>query len=557
MPEQENIENQLEDVDASSFFHSNMSMVGFSNPARALVMAVKEAVDNSLDAAEDQEVLPDVVLKLWDDEDRDDVIWLEIIDNASGIPEDEIESVFGEVLYSSRFGREEQSRGQQGIGISAATLWSQKHLGDPTLVRTKRPEDDEAFECEVVLEKKGEKTLLKNERQVDWDHEHGTLVRMPLRATWRSRRHLMEYLNGTALANPAARIEYHENGEHKKTWERTSEEIPDPPEEMKIHPEAADIGTIENLIEQTDATKMKTFLQREFSEISGKKARRLCRKADVDPDNPFILSKTEKERLADEMRNLRVKSPGDKALSPLGEDLIEKTLKSQNPEFIGTSSRNVIVIGGHPTIIETGIAYGGEIEQQGEVEYYRVANKVPLVYDSSSCAIRKGVHQVDWNRYELDQSAGGAPLGPAVVFVHVASTEVAFGNEAKTYVADHDEIVEEIKLSLQQCGRDFSRFVERQNRIQKQKTKVEKMTPIYSRMKERLEGVTGTEDWNHWDTIAQTCSTVVVTEDTVRNPTDSNRNIEVDGEDVTLAPGEEMEYDDEVDYQFHPVRVDE
>jgi DNA topoisomerase-6 subunit B len=556
MPEETTIENELEDVDTSSFFHSNMSMVGFANPARALVMAVKEAVDNSLDAAEDQGVLPEVVLHLWDDETRDDVVWLEIMDNASGIPEDEIESVFGEVLYSSRFGRLKQSRGQQGIGISAAVLWSQKHLGDPTFVRTIQPDDDEAFECEVVLEKKGSETRIKEQNRVDWDHPHGTLVRMPLRASWRSQSHLEEYLEGTALANPAARIEYHKNDEHVKTWERSTDSSPDQPDEMKVHPEAADIGTIENLIEQTDATKMKTFLQREFSEISGRKARRLCQKADIDPDNAFILSKDEKERLAQEMQEIRVKSPGDDALAPLGEDLIEKTLKSRNPEFIGTSSRNVMVIGGHPTIIETGIAYGGDIESQGPVDYYRVANKVPLVYDSSSCAIRKGVHEVDWSRYELDQSASGEPLGPAVVFVHIASTEVAFGNEAKTFVADHDDIVEEIKLSLQQCGRDFSRFVERQNRIQKQKSKVEKMTPIYSRMRDRLENVTESNGWNHWDTIAKTCSTVVVTDDTVRNPTDSNRTVEIDGEEITLEPGDEVEWQDDVDYHFHPVRVE-
>ena len=554
-----NVQNNLRNVKSSEFFWDNMSMLGFKNESRALVMAVKEAIDNAIDSCEDIGVMPDIYLELEDV--KEDVIKMVVEDNAGGIPPEEIENVFGRILYSSKFGSWKQSRGQQGIGISAVFLWSQKYNGNKTRITSKQPEDNKATAIEITAEQKGKNIKKHQEKEIEWDKEHGTKLEIPIYANWRSQRHLEEYLKGTSLSNPSAKITYVKNGD-KKIFDRTSNKPQEPPEEIKPHPNSVDIGMLEELIKQTNTTKVKSFLQNEFCSMDKKGVQRVLKRSDIDPENPFILKKDDLERLSNEMRNLKARAPPKHSLSPLGEDLVELTLQSYNPEFIGTSTRNLITIGGHPTIVETGIAYGGDIPSGDEVEYYRVANRVPLVYDSSGCALKKSVTSVDWSRYELDESASGHPIGPAIMFVHVCSTEVPFGSEAKTFVADQQEIVDEIKLSLEECGREFSSFVKEKKKRAKQKKKVEKMIPIYKALNNKLDDVTSIESDKMIHSIGDSCNTVIIddrkeTDNVVINPTPQNRNVTIDGQKVKISPGESVEFDNEVDYHYHPVYTTE
>lgn len=541
--------DELRNVENTEFFFENMAMLGFPNKSQALIMAVKEAVDNALDATEEIEVLPDIKVSLEDV--GDDMVLMEVEDNAGGLPLEEVENVFGEILYSSRFGRWKQSRGQQGIGISAVHLWSQKFQNRPTYVRTKQPGAD-AYEVELKSSRKGKDTEVVAERKVEWSgKDHGTLVRMYVPANWRSRPKLHAYLEGTNIANPSARIIYNERGT-EQVYPRTTDEPPEPPDEMPPHPNAVDTGMLDELIPQTDTTQINQFLQQEFHRVDKTTARRILRKTDIDPDNPFLLDDQDYEGLVTAMREVDTYAPGTDALSPLGEELVETALQARNPEFIGTDQRDSITIDGHPTVIETGIAYGGDIEG-GPADYYRVANRVPLVYDASGCALANATQSVTWPNYELEEDSQGAPVGPAVVFVHICSTQVNFGNEAKTFVASHPKIEAEIKRSLEECGRQFSKFVREQERRAHHRRKVEKMVPIYTATAEKLETVTGNEPDDLYGSIGRSCSTVVVGEDTVYNPTEKTRSVTVDGEEVELTPGERIEYNDEVDYVYEPV----
>lgn len=542
--------SELRDIESTEFFYDNMEMVGFENPARALVISVKEAVDNAIDACEDLEVLPEIDVTLRD-RDPEDEIDLIVRDNAGGIPPGEIENVFGQVLYSSRFGRWRQTRGQQGIGISAVFLWSQKWIGEPTRVTTRRPGED-AHRFEISAERKGEQIQTHSADRVDVSWDHGTEIEIPIRATWQSLAKVRAYLEGTALANPSAQITATIRGE-QVVWERTDESPPDPPGEMRPYPEAASIGMLEKMVDETDSQTVGEFLGGEFSQIGRGKRRQILRRADISDDRGLDLSKSAYQRLVEAMRDTDYRSPTDDALSPLGDELVEQTLELYTPAATFTETRNLTVIDGHPTIVEVGIAWGGDLT---ETRYHRVANRVPLVYDGNACALRDATTRVSWGLYDMDETDRGLPDEPIAVFVHVCSTAVQFGNEAKTYVASNDELEREIKLALESCGRDLKSHLRAQRRRREQRRKVEKMTPVYRGMEEKLSEITG-RDTDPVPAIGTACNTVVIDEDReiVYNPTDQTRTVTIGDRDVTLDPGEQTDWDGEVEYGHYPVRV--
>src|SRR3989344_3918385 len=117
------------EISISEFFTKNRHLLGFDNPTRALLMTVKETVDNSLDSITEAKILPEILVQIKKlAEDRFKVI---VEDNGPGIVKEQIPRVFGKLLYGSKFHRHRQSRGQQGIGVSASVLYSQLTTGKP------------------------------------------------------------------------------------------------------------------------------------------------------------------------------------------------------------------------------------------------------------------------------------------------------------------------------------------------------------------------------------------------------------------------------------------
>ncbi len=95
----------------------------------------------------------------------------------------------------------------------------------------------------------------------------------------------------------------------------------------------------------------------------------------------------------------------------------------------------------------------------------RIANRVPLLYQQSACAIYKSVLDTNWRNYGLSQSRGVLPAGRVVIMVHIASVWVPFTSESKEAIAHYPEIIKEIKLAVQECGRKLGMYVRRQRRI--------------------------------------------------------------------------------------------
>jgi DNA topoisomerase-6 subunit B len=262
----EELASQQREISVAEFFEQNRQMLGFGSKARAMVTAVKEGVDNSIDAAEEAEILPDVSVTITETDDG--YYSLTITDNGPGITEEQIPKVFGKLLYGSRFAKRVQSRGQQGIGISAAVLYGQLTTGKPAEVTSKTAENDEGEYFKVGIDTDENEPVIQNAESREWPYEHesGTSITIFLEASFRARSSLHKYIEHTAIVNPHATIALDEPNRTVE-YERTVNKLPEKPEEIKPHPHGIEFGTLRSLIEVTKSNTISGFLQREFTRV--------------------------------------------------------------------------------------------------------------------------------------------------------------------------------------------------------------------------------------------------------------------------------------------------
>src|ERR1700761_3799543 len=180
----ETMASRQREISVSEFFTKNRHLLGFDNPAKALLTTVKEAVDNSLDACEEAGILPDILVEIKElAENRFRVV---IEDNGPGIVKPQIPKIFAKLLYGSKFHRLKQSRGQQGIGISAAGLYAQLTTGRPVTIISKTGKGRPAYRIDLRIDTKRNQPDIVKEETVEWpenegrEREHGTRVEMDL-----------------------------------------------------------------------------------------------------------------------------------------------------------------------------------------------------------------------------------------------------------------------------------------------------------------------------------------------------------------------------------------
>ncbi len=254
-------------ISIAEFFEKNKHMLGFDSGARGLVTAVKEAVDNALDAAEEAGHLPDIYIEI---EEVGDYYRLVVEDNGPGITAEELPKVFGKLLYGSRFHKREQARGQQGIGISAAVLYSQLTSGKPAKI-TSRTQGGEAKYFELIIDTDTNEPEVSVDTTTTWDRPHGTRIELEMEANMRARSQLRDYVKHTAVVNPHARIELREPGGEFKA-ERATDQLPTETEEIRPHPHGVELGTLLKMLDSTDSYSISGFLQGEFTRVGQKTA---------------------------------------------------------------------------------------------------------------------------------------------------------------------------------------------------------------------------------------------------------------------------------------------
>ena len=714
--EEEGIAEELaesqREISIAEFFEKNKHMLGFDSGARGLVTAVKEAVDNALDATEEAGILPDVYVEITEVGDYYRVV---VEDNGPGITKEQLPKVFGKLLYGSRFHKREQNRGQQGIGISAAVLYSQLTSGQPAKI-TSRPKGQSAAQYfELIIDTDTNEPEIDVDETTTWDRPHGTRIELEMEANMRARQQLHDYIKHTAVVNPHARIELREPGlDDPWKFERATDELPAETSEIRPHPHGVELGALIKMLDATESYSVSGFLQGEFTRVGTKTAdsvidafrdryygRELAwsppsarstvagaTRADVEdaievavankgaaataafaegvaetvadhdhvarsdlvrivgnvadaveddtgrtfgstvrenavtaawtvvtagPDgagdanagnrtagdvsagadgdeadtplvtdlyalvddatstrkddetvramaealarrvgdmagSAFRITRDDLERLVDDaaafveeqhdatfgetargnvveaawsrartvpddppkvrtvagdrdaaadlldaMRATDILAPPTDCLAPITAELVEAGLRKEyDADFYAAATRDAEVHGGDPFIVEAGIAYGGEIPAEGEIELLRFANRVPLVYQRGACATTDVVRSIGWRNYGLDQPGGsGMPNGPAVISIHVASTNVPFTSESKDALANVPAIEDEIELAVREAARELKSYLNKRRSMQQRREKRDVLGRILPEMADKVSEVTG------------------------------------------------------------------
>jgi DNA topoisomerase-6 subunit B len=482
------------DISVSEFFTKNRHLLGFDNPRKALLTTVKEAVDNSLDACEEAGILPDIKVEI--DEVSDSRYRIAVQDNGPGIVRQQVPKIFGKLLYGSKFHRLKQQRGQQGIGISAAGMYGQLTTGRPVRIISRPGKRRPARLFHLVIDTKKNAPVIQKDQEIDWENGHGTLVEIELEAVYKKgQRSVDDYIEQTALANPHVELHYRPPKGDEKLYERVAKELPKESKEIKPHPYGLELGLLLRLAKETKSRNLRGMLTSEFSRVSGTVADQICQTAGVNATaRPSRLSGAQVELLFHAIPKVKIMAPPTACLSPIGEELLDRGLRERlQADFFTSVTRSPAVYRGNPFQIEVGLAYGGDLSGEDPVTLYRYANRVPLQYQRSACAITKSAISIDWKKYGLQQARGALPFGPLLIFVHIASVWVPFTSESKEAVASYPEIIKEIRLALQEAGRRLGMFVRKRKREadeEKKRSYIEKYIPHIGDALQEILGMT-------------------------------------------------------------------
>ncbi|MHC1599155.1 MAG: DNA topoisomerase VI subunit B [Candidatus Methanofastidiosia archaeon] len=473
MPEVKNADELFKDFKAQSvseFFKKNATMLGYTGKIRSLTTIVHEGITNALDACEEAGILPDLYVKI--DELGQEHYKVTIEDNASGIPLVYIPQVFGRMLAGSKAHRNVQSRGQQGIGVSGAVMFSQVTTGKSTKVLTSTG-NKYIFKGRVQLNVKHnvgeivEKEKIKNKWK--WT---GTIISLEAKRVLynKSRYSPFNYLRMTSIANPHARITFIEPDGTRIVFDRGTDIMPKPPQPIKPHPYGITPDDLITMAENSSKANLSQFLEKDFVRISSGKVAEIGRQSGISmKTSTKRLSWGDAEKIVNAFNNIKFFAPPTGGLCPIGGDEIRKGLETTLvPEFCYTITRPPQTYhGGILFIAEVGIAYGGNAGRQG-IEIIRYANRAPLIFDQGGCGITEAIKSIDWKRYGIRD----IEKVPLTIFINIVSTHVPYTSAGKQAIAYKEEIYNEIRNALMDGGRALSRHLAGKRRLYEKKSKM-------------------------------------------------------------------------------------
>jgi DNA topoisomerase-6 subunit B len=556
------------DISVSEFFAKNRHLLGFDSPRKALLTSVKEAVDNSLDACEEAGILPEIWVHIEAVTDSTSRFRMGVQDNGPGIVRKQIPLIFGKLLYGSKFHRLRMSRGQQGIGISAAGMYGVLTTGKPVKIISKISAKEPAHYYELRIDTKTNEPQILNgkgegidlppgkaaadlmaKHGIEWVAandlgqavDHGTRVTIEMEAKFqRGRGSVEEYLEQTAIANPHCRIHFQGPDGPERILERSTHDLPPEPKEIKPHPYGVELGRLVTMLQEHAKLTLAQFLTSSFSRVSSGIARKICDSAKLSTRASCAkLGRGEADALYKAIQETKIPPPATDCIVPIGEQRLLAGLRQVVPgEFFTAATRPPGVYRGNPFVIEASLAYGGgpgaqkvslealteiagesdarslrqfltttfsgmsgeaadkildeaklasrqspsklkkdalatlhsamqhvNMDEGSNMTVLRFANRVPLQFQHSACAVTQTILATNWRSYGLSQSRGSLPSGPVTVMVHVASVWVPFTSESKEAIASYPEIQKEIRLALQAVGRNLGMYLRRRLRV--------------------------------------------------------------------------------------------
>ena len=363
------------EISVSEFFLKNRHLLGFDSGTKALVTAVKEAVDNAIDACEEAGILPDIRVEVFDEEDG--VYRVVVEDNGPGIIEKQIARIFGKLLYGSKFHKLSQSRGQQGMGIAAAGMYAQLTTGKPLHIISRVRHEKLATEMLVSINTAKNRPEIHKKAHTKWDRPHGTRVEAEMEGHYQKGLHSIDmYLKQTAIANPHVRIDFTDpRGEHVN-YKRSSKALPPWPQEIKPHPYGVELGRLIQMLGSTRNRTLLKFLEDEFSRVGRKTAQEIVRRAArnlTERSYPRHIAHAQASALYRAIQKVPVSAPRTDCLVPIGEALMEEGLRKEiEADFFAAVTRPPAVYRGNPFQVEVALAYGApggglEVDEGGRI----------------------------------------------------------------------------------------------------------------------------------------------------------------------------------------------
>jgi DNA topoisomerase-6 subunit B len=478
----------------AEYFSKNLQQVGFSSQTKAILTTLKESVDNALDACEDEGILPELRVEVEKvgagTLKNSDLVRVKVEDNGPGLEVDDLVKVFGEYLASSKFGRGRCSRGQQGIGISAATTWAQMTNASGVKVISKTKSMRLAVSATIEVDIKHNKGIMKNKETIKWDRTHGVSVEFVIdgRIQLAGEGGLITYLNGTTLVNPALTLHYKLNEQDWVTVERVSNIVPVIPEATTPHPHTMKLGEFIAHSHLFGKATVGEWLKKGFSRVhegtikdlvsAGIKKNIFTTAVDKAPETAF-------KDLYAAFQKIQLMAPSTKSVLTIGEEALSKSiLRLGEVDFFSVVTRKPTICDFKPVSVEVAIARLQSRTQESSdspVQVLRFANRVPLQFDKSACAIVKAIESVNWRAYGLAQSKESIPSGPYVVAISLVSPFIKFKNASKETVDASDELVNELRLALIQAGQKLSRHIRAETRasdLEEKLRHIEQFGPI-------------------------------------------------------------------------------
>lgn len=468
---------EYQSISPSDFFYRNREIAGFSNPSRAIYAAVRELLENSLDACEIRRIPPDLLIRITEivSANNDNNIYqLRIEDNGTGVPSEQIPKAFGQVFYGSKYTLK-QARGTFGLGGTMAILYGQITTHKPVLIISSTGGDIHEYVMMIDIQN-NQATILKHkikDNQAKWS---GTILELSMEGDYSRIMHrLIEYIKQTAMVNPYSDITFIGPKGRLYKYERGTSKLPPLPEAVKPHPHGIDVETFRRIISVTKTKNMKQFMMEHFQGVGQKTAEKFLETAGINekqrpqtlgPDYIVKAVRTTKE-YEDFIR------PDASCLSPIGEELLETGIRKElgltDEDFIKTIQRKPSTYLGFPFIIEAAIASGNTIRKRlgPGITLYRFANRIPLLFDESNGVVWKAVDKnINWKTYNVDSDT------PIVVVVHVCSTKIPYKSVGKEYMADQPEVEKEVTNAIRSAARSLRIWISKRKRIASQKRRM-------------------------------------------------------------------------------------
>jgi DNA topoisomerase-6 subunit B len=481
----------FEEISAADFFYRNRDIAGFTNPSRAIFAAIREFVENSLDAAETLKIPPNIYVRLSFEGEASaetQIYKLRVEDNGIGVPSRHIPSAFGQVLFGSKY-KLKQQRGTFGLGGKMAILYGQITTHQPSIIISST-DKSKIYMYKLMIDiQKNRPLILDRKVLINKEGWRGTVVETTLEGDYlRAMSKIIDYFKQTAMVNPYANLTFVDPKGRLYKFTRVTTGMPEPPKETDPHPYGVDVELLQRLIQVTPYKNMLEFLRNHFHRVGEITANKFLEFASISPSkNPKKLSHEEIVRLMHNLKKFREFLPPDAScLSPLGEDLLRAgVLKELKPEFVAIHQRKPATYAGHPFIVETAIAYGGEIPQKGNFIIYRFANRIPLLYDEASDVSVRVIGSMNWRRYKV------TPDMPIAMVVHICSTKVPYKTVGKEFIADRPEVRKEIGNGMREVARQIQHFLSRREHVDRDRKRLgifSKYLPKIAQFSTQLSG---------------------------------------------------------------------